>query len=74
MLSGIQVRMARAGLGWSSNELAAKADVSPTTLLKFEAGGGVHSTTIQKLETVLRQAGISFLEDDGSGPGVRVRN
>ena len=73
MLAGVQVRMARAALGWSSTELADKANVSPTTILKFEAGGGVQTSTLGKMETVLRQAGITFLEDDGHGPGVRAR-
>lgn len=73
MLVGVQVKMARAALGWASTDLAKKAKISPTTVLKYEGGGGVHSATLEKLETVLRQAGITFLEDDGTGPGVRVR-
>ena len=73
MISGTQVKMARAALGWTSIELAANAKVSPTTVLKFENGEDVRSSTLQKLETVLRQAGITFLKTNSAGQGVRVR-
>ena len=73
MLSGVQVRMARAALNLTSVQLATSAGINPGTVLSFENGAGVRSATIQKLEETFRQMGIKFLEDDGTGPGVRVR-
>jgi hypothetical protein len=30
--------------------------------------------TLSKIESVLKQAGIDFIEENGGGPGVRLRN
>jgi transcriptional regulator with XRE-family HTH domain len=42
--------MARAGLSWTVNDLAEKANVRPATISGFERGGDSKSSTINALE------------------------
>ncbi len=73
MLDGIQVRMARAALGWSVRELANKADVTPNTVSRIENGGDALASTLEKIRNVLGEAGVIFIDEDDEGPGVRLR-
>lgn len=58
--------MARAGLGWGVRDLAKYAEgINPNTVTRFEGGGGVQSSTIEKLENALIKAGAEFLPDNG---------
>ncbi len=58
-----QMRMARAGLGWSLAELAKRADVNPNTLSRYERGLDVLSGILRKVELSLKKAGALFQED-----------
>jgi transcriptional regulator with XRE-family HTH domain len=73
MISAIQSKMARAALGWSIREAAAKAGLGVATVARFEAA--IAQPTKANLAT-LRQAfereGVVFL-DDREGPGVKLR-
>jgi len=71
MLTGVQVRMARAALGWGVRELAAKAGVNPNTITRIEKGADALAGTLTKLQRALEGAGIEFT--DGDAPGVRLR-
>ncbi len=73
MLDGIQVRMARAALGWSVRELANKADMTPNTVSRIENGGDALASTLEKIRNVLGEAGVIFIDEDDEGPGVRLR-
>ncbi len=73
MLDGIQVRMARAALGWDVRELANKADVTPNTISRIENGGDALASTLEKIQNVLGEAGVIFIDEDDEGPGVRLR-
>ena len=74
MMQPVHVRMARAALGWSLSDLAAKSQVNLNTISRYEAGREVLSGTIDKLEKVFESAGITFIqEDDLGGPGIRVQ-
>ena len=73
MLDGIQVRMARAALGWGVRELANKADVTPNTVSRIENGGDALASTLEKIRNVLGEAGVIFIDEDDEGPGVRLR-
>lgn len=74
-ITPMQVRGARAMLGWSLLDLARASGVSVSTVKRIETlgavmpSGSVHSTVTQTLE----QAGATFLVDDGDGAGVRLR-
>jgi DNA-binding transcriptional regulator YiaG len=75
-VSGLQIRAARALLGLSSEQLGALADVGWATVRRFEEGEVVprsRSNTLQKVKQALEQAGIEFLGDPITSPGVRLR-
>ena len=69
-----QVRMARAALGWSLADLAQASGVDPDTIANVEAGGHADgSEMLSAIGAALEAAGIIFLDEDGAGPGVRLR-
>jgi transcriptional regulator with XRE-family HTH domain len=75
MISPMQVRMARAALGWGVRELGMKAGISANTVSRFENGGGALVETVIQIEAALEKAGIVFISaDQQRGPGVRLRD
>jgi DNA-binding XRE family transcriptional regulator len=76
MVSIRQVKAARALLAWSQEELAGAADVSVPTIKRLEAQdgalGGRHETG-SKIRFALETAGVDFIDENGGGPGVRLR-
>lgn len=69
-----QLRAARGLVGWSQAELAEKSDVAKRTIAGFEMGGHEpYRRTIAALRTALESAGVEFIEQNGGGPGVRLR-
>ena len=66
--------MARAALGLGVRELAAAAKVSIDTVARFERGVELKARTIEALQRTLEDAGIEFIDENGGGPGVRLRN
>lgn len=74
MLKPIQCRMARAALGWGVRDLAEKSGVSANTINRFETGkSGGYADTIEALHKALIDGGVLFIEENGEGPGVRLR-
>jgi ribosome-binding protein aMBF1 (putative translation factor) len=71
-----QVKAARALLGWSQEQLAAAAEVSTPTIKRLEAQDGPmggRSETGAKIRAALEVAGVEFIDENGGGPGVRLR-
>jgi len=69
-----QIRMARAALGWSVRQLAAKAGVSANTVSRYENGADALGETLKKMRKALQDAGLDFIAGDyNSGPGVRLK-
>ena len=68
-----QLRMARAAVGWGVRELAAKAGITANTVTRIENGADAKQSTIDRLRHALEQAGVEFIEENGGGPGVRLR-
>ena len=69
----IHVRMARAALNWTLNELGERASVNKNTISKYEAGGSVMSDALQRIEKVFRDAGVQFIDEETEhGAVVRV--
>jgi transcriptional regulator with XRE-family HTH domain len=71
-----QVKAARALLDWSQQQLAAAAGISVPTVKRLEAQGGLlggRNVTGYKITLALEKAGIDFIDENGGGPGVRVR-
>jgi transcriptional regulator with XRE-family HTH domain len=65
--------MARAALGMGVRELAAAAKVSVDTVARFERGEELKERTIDSLQRALEAAGINLIDENGGGPGVRLR-
>ncbi len=71
-MNSIQCRMARAALGWGTRDLARNANVSPDTVARFERGENLKGATIAALRAAFEAAGLEFIPENGSGPGVRL--
>jgi hypothetical protein len=53
---------------------AEKAEVAVATLADFEVGRRQpHPRTLAAIRAALEAAGVEFIEQDGGGPGVRLR-
>ena len=65
--------MARAALQLGVRDLAEAAQVSPTTVSKLERGDLLYPRTVEAIRTALEAAGVVFIEENGGGPGVRLR-
>jgi transcriptional regulator with XRE-family HTH domain len=65
--------MARAALGMGVRDLAAAAKVSADTVARFERGEELKERTIDALQRTLEASGISFIDENGGGPGVRLK-
>ena len=71
-----QVKAARALLDWSQEQLATEADVSVPTIKRLEADDGPlggRDETGNKIRLALEGAGVEFIDENGGGPGVRLR-
>jgi ribosome-binding protein aMBF1 (putative translation factor) len=65
-MSPEQCRAARAWLNWSQQELAAKAQVSSSTLRDFEAGRRLPiANNLTAIRRALEEAGMQFLYASG---------
>ena len=69
----VQCRMARAALGWGVRELADIAKVSPDTVARLERGEELRERTVDAICTALKSGGVIFVEENGEGPGVRLK-
>ena len=71
-----QIKAARALLSWSQEQLAEAADISIPTIKRLEAQDGPlggRSATGNKIHMALQTAGVEFIDENGGGPGVRLR-
>ena len=73
ILLPVQCRMARAALGLGVRDLAAAAKVSIDTVTRFERGDELKVRTIEALQRALEAAGLEFIDENGGGPGVRLK-
>lgn len=76
LLSSELIRAARALLRWEQRNLAAASSVSLPTIKRLESQPGAlaaHTSTITALKNALEAAGVEFIEENGGGPGVRLR-
>ena len=66
--------MARAALNWTVRDLAKATSLHRNTITNIEteryAGD---SATLDTIAAVLKRAGIEFIDENGGGPGVRLR-
>jgi transcriptional regulator with XRE-family HTH domain len=69
-----QCRGARALLDMTQPQLASAAGLGLSTIVDFEKlRRPVSGTALKAIRDALESAGISFIEENGGGPGVRLR-
>ena len=76
MMTADQIRAARAMLRWSARELAERSSVHLSTVQRVELSRGIlrgRIATLQRVQAALEAAGIEFIDQKDSGPGVRLR-
>lgn len=76
MLSGAQIRAGRALLGLSAQELSELSGVGWATIQRYEATNGVPNAQKPKMDLIMKAlkcAGIEFIGDPVTSPGVRLR-
>lgn len=75
MITSGQIKAARALLGWTVRDLAAKAEIGFSTLVRLEQADGVpsgHVKTLEAVKSAVEKAGIEFIGTPDNGPGVRL--
>jgi transcriptional regulator with XRE-family HTH domain len=81
MITGAQIRMARAALGWTVAELARRSGVSASSIQRAESADGVptmQSTNLFRVQRTLEigdeRGAVTFIDaDESGGEGVRLR-
>lgn len=75
MLTGSQIRAARALLRWSAAEAAEMGQTTRKTIERLEQHEGVppsRSQTLVDIRMAYEAAGIEFIGSPDKGPGVRL--
>ncbi len=76
MITSGQIKAARALVGWTARDLAAKAEIGFSTLIRLESADGVPAGIIKTIDTIkkaLEEVGIEFTGSPDSQAGVRWR-
>ena len=73
-VTSAQVRMTRAALNWSVRDLAKAAQIHRNTVTNIETGRYAgDAATLAAIVGTLKRAGVEFIDENGGGPGVRLR-
>ena len=74
MVTAAQCRAARGLLDWSQQDLADYAGLGIVTVRQIEAGTTEpRRATLVVLRQAFDRAGVDFIDENGGGPGVRLR-
>ena len=76
-LTGAQIRAARALLRWRAEDLAKNSAVGVATVRRAELSEGETSMTAANdaaVRRALEGAGVEFIDQNGGGAGVRLRD
>jgi transcriptional regulator with XRE-family HTH domain len=66
--------MARAALNWTVRDLAEATGLHRNTITNIEIGRYAgDQKSLERIEAVLRKGGVDFINENGGGPGVRLR-
>src|SRR5689334_3083762 len=75
-LTSAQIRAARSLIRWTADELAAASALSVATIRRAELKEGETALTTANdlaIRRALEAAGVDFIDENGGGPGVRLR-
>ena len=74
MITSAQCRAARGLIGWSQQELAKNAGIGTVAVHQLESGTSQpRRATLDVVRRALEAAGVEFIDENGGGPGVRLR-
>jgi transcriptional regulator with XRE-family HTH domain len=77
MITGAQIRAARALIGWKQSELAEQSGVSEISIKNIERGAtDPRASTLQAVQAAFDRAGVVFLEPGdmrSGGLGLRLK-
>jgi transcriptional regulator with XRE-family HTH domain len=75
MITSAQCRAARGLVQWSQQKLAKQAGIGVVTVIQLENEvGQPRRATLQVLRNAFEAAGVEFIDENGGGPGVRLRD
>jgi transcriptional regulator with XRE-family HTH domain len=67
--------MARAALNWTVRDLADATGLHRNTVTNLEVGRYAGDPeTLSNIKRVLEKAGVAFIDENGGGSGVRLRD
>ena len=75
-LTSAQIRAARALVRWRAQDLARESSVGVATIRRAELTDAETSMTAANdlaIRRALEAAGVEFIDENGGGPGVRLR-
>jgi len=75
-LSSAQIRAARGLVRWSAEDLASASALGLATIRRAEGADSATSLTAANdlaVRRALEEAGVEFIDENGGGPGVRLR-
>ncbi len=75
MITGSQIRAARALLNWSAADTAERSGIARNTIQRLEAFDDVPPSRTQSLvdlRRIFESAGVEFIGNPKDGPGVRL--
>ena len=75
-LTSAQIRAARSLIRWSAEDLARESSLSVATVRRAELADDETSMTVANnlaVRRALETAGVEFIDENGGGPGVRLR-
>ena len=75
-LTSAQIRAARSLIRWSAEDLARRSSLSVATIRRAELTDDETSMTAANdlaVRRALEAAGVEFIDENGGGPGVRLR-
>ncbi|KQU91351.1 DNA-binding protein [Mesorhizobium sp. Root695] len=73
MVTSAQVRAARGLLNWTVRDLAEKSGVHRNTITRIETESTGPGYSVEAICKAIEAAGVIFVDENGEGPGVRLR-
>jgi transcriptional regulator with XRE-family HTH domain len=77
LITSGQIKAARSLTGWTARQLAEKAEIGFSTLIRLESEEGVpssHVKTLSAIKSAFENAGIEFIGSPEDGAGVRWKS
>jgi len=73
-VTSAQIRGGRGLVNWSVRELSERSGIHRNTITNIETGkSGGSEEALAAIRAALEAAGVIFVDENGEGPGVRLR-